>query len=319
MTFWIGPGRPGAGEGDRAAVVARPPSRRPGPTRCRAGQRDLGGDADVGEAVVEERQVVEHVLARLPAEHVHAEAGGARRELLGQLQVGVHRVLSGGSGGGGRRRRVAARRAAPAVGELDAGGRSAKCWRIAALGARASPDRAAASSIGGVERRPMRRAVAAGRPGHADVRARVRLELAPDAPQRAVPGPFDEVAVEGRVRGRLRDAYRRRRPRAASHRGSLPAASRSLGRQPRASPGGRPIASSSARTTYASSSSSRDGRRTRAPRNGGDLHDAQRLEVPQRLAHRRLAGAQLAGDPGLDDPGPGRVACRRGSPRGGGP
>ena len=59
-----------------------------------ARQRDLGRDADVGEAVVEEAEVVEHVLAGLAAVHVHAQAGGARRELLGQLQLGVHRVLS---------------------------------------------------------------------------------------------------------------------------------------------------------------------------------------------------------------------------------
>ena len=41
--------------------------------------RTCRGDPDAGEAVVQEREIVEHVLARLVAVHVHAKAGGPRR------------------------------------------------------------------------------------------------------------------------------------------------------------------------------------------------------------------------------------------------
>ena len=41
---------------------------------------------------------------------------------------------------------------------------------------------------------------------------------------------------------------------------------------------------------------------------GGGLHDAERLEVAQRLPDGRLARPELPGDPGLDDPGARRVA-----------
>ena len=103
------------------------------PDDVRRGQRDLGGDPDVGEAVVEEGQVVEHVLARLAAVHVNAQAGGARRELLGQLELGVHRVLSAGRAG------QAARGGHGAAGGWLAGGRLAR--RARRVGTRAGESR----------------------------------------------------------------------------------------------------------------------------------------------------------------------------------
>ncbi len=54
--------------------------------------------------------------------------------------------------------------------------------------------------------------------------------------------------------------------------------------------------------------SRRDGRRTREPRNGRDLDDAERLEPAKRFADRGLARPELARDLGLDDPRARRVA-----------
>ncbi len=259
MTFWSGPGRPVAGERDAPAVVGDRLRAVLDPDDVRLVERGLGRDPHVGEAVLEERQVVEDVVARRPADHVDAEAGRARRELLGQLGNGVHRVLSvelavaaTGTGAGAFD---------PAVGERPAGGLEVLAdGRLGARGvARADgiEDRAVELghelAVGAADR-------------HVDVGPRVRLERAPDPAQRAVAGPVDEVRVEGRVRGRLAD--RVAVGGAAEHlveqrHEAWCASASSPGMASRAA-----SASSSARMTYASSSSSSDGRRTRAPRNG---------------------------------------------------
>ena len=175
-------------------------------------QRDLRGDPDVGEAVVEEREIVEHVLARLVAVHVHAKAGGPRRELLRQLQVGVHRVLSLGwarAGTGPRPRAGRAGWGRVGLARLRFGPQPCEhLLRVHEVMADGGLRRDRIARPEGVEHRDVEAgdppAVRA-RDGEADVGARVGLQEPPDARKRAVGGDLHEAPVEAGVRGGLGD------------------------------------------------------------------------------------------------------------------
>src|SRR5215218_1221314 len=139
------PGRPVTGERDPPAVVCHRLRAVLVPHDVRLVERGLGRHAHVREAVVEERQVVEHVVTTRPPEDVDPHAGGACRKLLGELRGGVHRVLSIAMAEAGRGTGTGVGRST----QRSASDRRAvtKCWRIAASARAPSPVRTA-SRIG---------------------------------------------------------------------------------------------------------------------------------------------------------------------------
>ena len=193
------------------------------------GDGDLGRDPDVGEAVVEEAHVVEHVLERLGRRRRRRAAGRDRptapRTVARVWRSCVPSVVRVGS--------VCGRRS------------SSSGQRLAMLSRTSSKCRSRASTTASASRRSMAaedRRVEVGRPlrvgagnDQGDVGPRERLERAPHPFERAVVGEFDDPPVEagvglGHARGR-----RRRGPPPAWPRGS-----RRAPRRRRRSSAGRP-------------------------------------------------------------------------------
>src|SRR5664280_2814040 len=94
--------RPRPGEMHDAAVVADRLVAVLLPDDVGRRQRHLRRDADVGQPVVEEGEVVEDVLARLAPVDVHPQAGRPGRHLLRQLQLVAHLILSRWTGVAGQ-------------------------------------------------------------------------------------------------------------------------------------------------------------------------------------------------------------------------
>jgi hypothetical protein len=86
--------RPVADEPDGPAVIGDRLLAVQLPHDVRLRERHLRRDADVGQPVVEEAQVVEHVLAGLAAVNIDPQPRGSGRHLLGELERCVHDVLS---------------------------------------------------------------------------------------------------------------------------------------------------------------------------------------------------------------------------------
>ena len=246
------------------------------------------------------------MLARLAAVDVHPQAGGPGRHLLGQLQLVVHLVLSGAGSAG--QAGVGCGDSAPTVGEArPEAGEHRRGVAEVIMEHRGHHVRVAQAERG------QDRGVQVGNPApvdarhdHRDVGARERLQRPPHPLERRIPGELDDPAVEGGVGRRL---------------GVVVAVLCRPLHLADVSGEGLEVLVGQARDGKAGAERLQLGadherleelvRRRAADASspeGGGLHDAQRLEVAQRLPHRGLARPELPGNPGLDDPGARRVA-----------
>ena len=271
---------------------------------------DLGRDPDVGQAVVEEVHVVEHVLDRLGAVDVDPQLRGTRRQLLGELRgVEVMRFLRLRGGSSARRGvvvRPAARHVVADLVEMSLRARDDR-FGIARARSRRGSGRGGRPTTAGRRRGPTR-VMYVRENGSSERQTRSSVPLSASSTIRpwnrasASATPWPSPRARGRphrleVAGELGDV------RVGHARDREPAAERLEGRT--------------------------DGVRLddlalRRPADPGaterrDLDHAERLEPAQRLADRRLAGAELAGDLRFDDPRVRRVVAVRGCPRGAGP
>ena len=207
MTFWSGPAGQGPDEGDDAPVVADVLLAFLVPDDVRLGQRDLWRDAYVGQAVVQEVEVLEHVLARCAAVDVDAQARRSGGELLTQAMRSIHGLLPGtwraarSAGRPGGRHPDGSWRVLRPAGAGSTQTRASdwaawsKWYSKAAWTSARSPLRRA--STRGVCRSAMARRSTWARDG--DVRPQERLQRPPDALEGGVAREAHDVAVELRV------------------------------------------------------------------------------------------------------------------------